>query len=394
VVRLECKPVMGGIPWEHVTRDFCSVTTLQTLLESFLKDSVSTNEVLPEAHLEKLFVMALAWAVGGLLEIKDRVKVHEVIIAEGGEYPDFGEETIYELMVNPEDAQWVHWNTRVPEWAYPVAEEKPRYAELVIPTLDSVRYEFLLGSVSAVSKASLLVGGPGTAKTTAIMQFIATFDPEAMVSKSITFSSLTTPNIFQFSVEGAVEKRQGRTFGPPGGKKMMLFVDDLSMPSMNDWGDQTTNEIVRQLLEVGGMYALEKPIGDMKYVVDVLYTAAMSTPGGGKNDIPNRLKRQFCSFYTPLPAVAAINNIFGALVRGRFDSLNFDEETVEGAQKLVPMTVGTAPRGSSHAGGCSVVLLSVVGSHCSVYILESTSGILSESWALSVLASCTYPTEH
>ncbi len=43
----------------------------------------------------------------------------------------------------------------------------------------------------------------------------------------------------------------------------------------------------------------------------------MNVPGGGKNDIPNRLKRQFCIFYVPPPSPAAVNSIFGALVQAR-----------------------------------------------------------------------------
>lgn len=41
----------------------------------------------------------------------------------------------------------------------------------------------------------------------------------------------------------------------------------------------------------------------------------MNVPGGGKNDIPNRLKRHFAVFYVPPPSDAAINSMFGALMR-------------------------------------------------------------------------------
>jgi len=341
VMRVHCKPVAQGSPWDHVSRDFCSVTTLCTLLAGCLLPSVNANEFLSEGHYERVFIYCCTWSLGGLLVLKDRAKFHEKMVELSDNMPTFdeAEDTIFEFLVNEETTEWENWKIRVPAWKYPKHEEKPKYAQLVIPTLDSVRYEQLLGLSAAVKGSTIFIGGPGTAKTTTIGGFIGGFSPDEMVSKAITFSSLTTPNIFQFSVEGSVEKRQGRTFGPPGGKRMIVFVDDISMPFYNDWGDQVTNEIVRQLLEQGGMYSLEKPIGDMKFITDCLYIGAMNTPGGGKNDIPNRLKRQFCLFYVPLPSVAAINNIFGALMEGRFDTANFDDSVVESAAKLVPLTI-------------------------------------------------------
>lgn len=73
------------------------------------------------------------------------------------------------------------------------------------------------------------------------------------------------------TLKGVVEKRQGKTYGPPAGKLMTVFVDDLAMPAVNEWGDQVTNEAVRQLLEQGGLYSLHKPVGDMMFVVDTRY---------------------------------------------------------------------------------------------------------------------------
>lgn len=51
--------------------------------------------------------------------------------------------------------------------------------------------------------------------------------------------------------------------------------------------------------------------------------------GGGKNDIPNRLKRQFAIFNVPQPSVAAINGIFGKLMEGRFSADLFTDAVVQ-----------------------------------------------------------------
>ena len=93
-------------------------------------------------------------------------------------------------------------------------------------------------------------------------------------------------------MDAELDKRGGKSFGPSNGKRMTVFIDDVSMPTINKWGDQPTNEIVRQLIETHGYYFLEKDKrGDFKHCEDLFHVAAMSHPTQGRNDIPHRLKR-------------------------------------------------------------------------------------------------------
>jgi len=298
---------------------------------------ISTDSLM---RMEKIFLYCLAWSIGGLLEAEDRVKFDNWLrgYAKGDLMPKCGPgETIYEYFVHNETGAWTLW--RPPVWKYPNSE-KLDFSNLLVPTMDSTRACYNIGHMHKQKKSVLMVGGPGTAKTSTALMFFSRLDPTQMLVKRVNFSSLTTPFMCQQTIEVELEKRGGRNFGPPGGRAMTIFIDDISMPQVNNWGDQPTLEFVRLIVEFGGFCFLDKDKrGDFKVTEDLQFMGAMQHPGGGKNDIPNRLKRNFYMFNMVLPSITSINDIYGQMLGGRFPTTKTSAETLNVVNKLTTATI-------------------------------------------------------
>ena len=305
-------------------------------------EKVEENKPFTNEHMSKLYVFALIWGMGAFLETADRSKYDRFLKENLTELdlpkndrknPDA---TVFDYVVNS-DGEWVLWSTMVTNYVYPELAT-PEYSTILIPIPDNVRINYLIHTIAKQEKAVLVVGEQGTAKTVMMKSYIKNANPEIYLNRSFNFSSATSPYQFQKTIESYVDKRMGNTFGAPNGKKMIIFIDDINLPEINCWGDQITNEIVRQTMDMGGFYSLEKP-GEFTTIVDVQFVAAMGQPGGGRNDIPSRLKRQFCMFNCPLPIDMSIDKIFGVIAQGHYNvKRGFTLEVRNLVKKLIPLT--------------------------------------------------------
>ncbi|XP_074403128.1 dynein axonemal heavy chain 5 isoform X1 [Zonotrichia albicollis] len=325
---------------------FSAVTPKMSILECmYIKQAIDLlqgllsgrdEKQLSEEHIARLFVFAVMWSAGALLEPDDKLKM-ELFLRKHSAVKELpavnGEETMFEFVINA-CGQWEHWSKKVPEYIYP-KDSVPEYTSILVPNIDSVRTDFLMHTIMRQGKAVLLIGEQGTAKTVMIKNYTSKYDPDVHLTKCLNFSSATLPHMFQRNIESYIGKRMGATHGPPAGKKMTVFIDDINMPLINEWGDQITNEIVRQLMEQKGFYSLEKP-GEFTNVVDIQFVAAMIHPGGGRNDIPQRLKRQFSIFNCTLPSTSSIDKIFQTIAEGYFcEQRHFPTEVCKLASALV-----------------------------------------------------------
>ena len=117
------------------------------LLDGLLSVSdLATNNDALAIELEKLFIYALTWAVGGLLEEEDRIKFTQYIVSTtggNGTAPPLNnsKDSIFEFKINPDAMDWERWEA--PVWEYPTNIEDPDFSKMLV-----IIHLFMIQSVS------------------------------------------------------------------------------------------------------------------------------------------------------------------------------------------------------------------------------------------------------
>uniref|UniRef100_A0A8C9TU55 Dynein axonemal heavy chain 10 n=1 Tax=Scleropages formosus TaxID=113540 RepID=A0A8C9TU55_SCLFO len=321
--------------------DLNMVMQLSMMLDALLE----TREV-GTGVLECYFLEALYCSLGGTLLDHGRQKFDEFIkrlsnfsmvhnekeLAGPGELPGYLP-TLYDFHFDGNLKKWVPWSSQVSKYIY---NPEVKFIDILVPTVDTTRTSWLLEQMVKVKRPVVMVGESGTSKTATTQNFLKNLNTETTMVLTINFSSRTTSMDLQRNLEANVEKRTKETYGPPMGKRLLVFMDDLNMPRVDEYGTQQPIALLKLLLDRGGMYDRGKEL-NYKILKDLGFIAAMGKAGGGRNEVDPRFISLFSVFNIPFPEEESLHLIYTSILKGHTKA--FEECIQKMCEKLTFCTL-------------------------------------------------------
>jgi dynein heavy chain 1 len=328
---------------QHIM-DFTTIRALNTLF-SLLKTSIrnvldynTRHSDFPlafdraEAYMTRRLLLNVIWSFVGDAPLNLRAELGELLRQQSGiETPQMSAGgSLIDYDVDVATSSWISWQSRVP--TIEVETHAITSADVVIPTVDTVRHEEVLYSWLAEHKPLILCGPPGSGKTMTLFSALRKL-PELEVV-GLNFSSATTPELILKTFEQYCEYRKtpnGVVLAPLQiGRWLVVFCDEINLPATDKYGTQRVISFIRQLIEGNGFWRTS----DLSWVTleRIQFVGACNPPTDpGRVPLSHRFMRHAPVVMVDYPGEISLKQIYGTFnrallkvvpnLRGHADSL-------------------------------------------------------------------------
>eukprot|EP00961_Rhodomonas_salina_P154652 2083222-Rhodomonas_salina.1 len=270
--------------------------------------------------MKKIFMFCLVWSVGGNIDgVANKEKFSEFVRDEITitRFPNSG--TVFDYLFDKETREFKQWEDITAPFEY---KSDQTFSDILVPTKDTTRYSFLLGTLLEVNRGVLFVGDTGTGKSVIMADALYKLvDSHSLNPFTINFSAQTSAARTQEMLELRFEKRRKGVLGAPINRKLVCFVDDVNMPAREEYGAQPPIELLRLVIDTLEYYRPHGGVWDRKKlswsdVVDTVLVSACGPPGGGRNIVTARFFRFFNMLNISPPSQGVLKVIFSSILEG------------------------------------------------------------------------------
>jgi dynein heavy chain len=319
--------------------DFNIVQTLCNILQGLLtQENCPKGKDGDDVTVETYFVFAAIWAFGSAFSITDGIDYRKNFSAwwkgkwSQVKLPTKGQ--VFDFFVEKGTLKWVAWAQIVEKIDYVSTTSMDA---VTVPTGETVSIAFYLELLVELKKPALMVGLAGAGKTALVNGKLRSL-PEDYNTCVINYNFYTGSTEFQAVMEGQLEKKAGKNYGPPGVQKLVYFVDDLNMPQLDDYDTSTAISLLRQYMEYQHWYDLAKL--QLRIIQNCQFLCAMN-PTCGSFIINPRLQRHFMVFAIGFPGQEALMTIFSTFLNGHIKEFDpkisdqqFQNKVIQAALEL------------------------------------------------------------
>uniref|UniRef100_A0A4W2H6H3 Dynein axonemal heavy chain 14 n=1 Tax=Bos indicus x Bos taurus TaxID=30522 RepID=A0A4W2H6H3_BOBOX len=155
---------------------------------------------------------------------------------------------------------------------------------------------------------------------------------KGIIVSAINFNINTSAAKTKEMILKKLVRRTKDSLGAPKNNRIVIFIDDLNMPESDMYGAQPPLELIRQLLDMGGIYDTEKIT--WKNIQDLSLVAACVFPVS-KRYISPRLLKHFSILVLPHLPQTAIKTIFQVHLGTYFSINNFAPEVQKTKDQII-----------------------------------------------------------
>lgn len=153
-----------------------------------------------------------------------------------------------------------------------------------------------------------MIGIAGTGKTTVVKDYFVNVDQDTTATATINFNSFTDSKALQTVLVGEMAPRTGIILGPPPGKQLIFFMDDLNMPKVDVYGTQSPICLIRQIIDYSLIFNREH-LEEKKKLIDIMFLACMN-PKSGSFNVDTRMSRHFTLIALTVPEKEILLTIY------------------------------------------------------------------------------------